>query len=119
MGLVQRAIEAAGFTTIALSNIPDLTAAAGSPRVAAIEYPFSMTAGAPGDAATQRAILTALLQAAAQMTEPGSVWHLPFELPAAAQALNTDPPQHPPIVAHIVRHPWQLVNLLRRQPPAS
>ncbi len=119
MGLVQRGIEAAGFSTIALSNIPDLTAAVGAPRVAGIEYPFGLTAGLPGDHAGQRAVLQATLDAAKEMPAPGSVRHLPFALPESARNLNIDPPQTPPIAKYIVRHPWHLPNLMRREVPDS
>ena len=73
VGLVQREIEAAGFSTVSLSMIPELTASAGAPRIAAIEHPFGMTLGRPGDVAGQLAVLRATLQAMAEMTEPGSV----------------------------------------------
>jgi hypothetical protein len=117
VGLVQRQIEAAGFSTITLSNIPDLTAAVGAPRIAAIEYPFGLTVGLPGDQAGQQAALRATLAAVQEMTAPGSVRHLPFALPESAGKLNTRPPEIPPIVSYIVRHPWHLPNLWRREVP--
>lgn len=49
MGLVQREIEAGGFTTISLSMMPELTKSAGVPRIAAIEHPFGLTLGLPQD----------------------------------------------------------------------
>ena len=45
------------MATITLSNIPDLTAAVSTPRVAAIEYPFGRTVGQPGGSAGQLAVL--------------------------------------------------------------
>ena len=79
MGLVQREIEAAGFTTIILSPIADLTASLSVPRVAAIEYPCGRTFGQPGDAAGQMAVLRATLDALAAIDAPGAVVNLPFE----------------------------------------
>jgi len=117
VGLVQRQIEAAGFSTIALSNIPDLTAAVCAPRIAAIEYPFGLTVGLPGDQAGQQAALRATLAAVAEMTTPGSVRHLPFALPESAGNLNTRPPKAPPIVKYLVRHPWHVPNLWRHEVP--
>jgi len=49
VGLVQREIEAGGFTTISLSMMPELTKSAGVPRIAAIEHPFGLTLGLPQD----------------------------------------------------------------------
>lgn len=117
MGLVQRHIEAAGFSTIALSNVPDLTAAVCAPRIAAIEYPFGLTVGLPGDEPGQQAVLRGTLAAVQEMTLPGSVRHLPFALPENASNLNTHPPASPPIVKYIRRHPWHLPNLWRHEVP--
>jgi hypothetical protein len=66
VGLVQREIDAAGFSTISLSMIPELTASEGAPRIAAIEDPFGVTLGRPGDAAGQLAVLRAALGAIAE-----------------------------------------------------
>ena len=63
MGLVQREIEAAGFSTISLSMMPELTMSAGVPRIAAIEHPFGLTLGLPQDAPHQLAVLSATLRA--------------------------------------------------------
>ena len=119
MGLVQRQIEAAGFSTITLSNIPDLTAAVSAPRIAAIEYPFGLTAGLPGDDAVQRAALCATLAALQEMSTPGSVRHLPFALPESMSHLNIYPPESPPIAKYIVRRPWYLPNLMHREVPSG
>jgi hypothetical protein len=118
VGLVQRKIEAAGLSTITLSSIPDLTSAVGVPRLAAIEYPLGYLLGQPGDRVGQMAVLRATLHALAEMTEPGSVSHLPFEWPASARRLSARPPKTPPISKYLLRHPWQIPNLFSRQVPA-
>jgi len=78
VGLVQREIEAAGIATVTLSNIPDLTAAVGVPRVAAIEYPQGQLFGSPGDTDGQAAVLRAALSLVNELDRPGVV-DLPFE----------------------------------------
>lgn len=118
MGLVQRAIEAAGFSTISLSMIPELTASAGAPRVAAIEHPFGVTMGRPGDAEGQLAVLRAALRALEGIAEPGGVVHLPFEW-TPTEKLSFDPPVAPPIARYLMRHPWALPRFLNRTPPES
>ena len=50
--------------------IPDLTAAAGAPRVAAIEFPFGRPLGQPNDAATQRAVLHRTLDVLRDASKP-------------------------------------------------
>jgi hypothetical protein len=43
--------------------MPELTASTGAPRIAAIERPFGLTLGLPGDASGQLAVLRAALHA--------------------------------------------------------
>jgi len=118
VGLVQREIEAAGFSTISLSMIPELTASAGAPRIAAIEHPFGVTLGRPGDAAGQLAVLRAALQAVEAIAEPGGVVHLPFQW-TSTEKLSLRPPVAPPIARYLMRHPWALPRFLNRTPPVS
>ena len=119
MGLVQREIEAAGITTITLSNIPNLTASVSPPRIAAIEHPLGRTVGKPGDVEGQRAVLAATFQALEEMETPGSIKHLPFEWPEPPKQARTHPPEPPPIAKHLQRYPWQIRNLLSRKVPGS
>jgi D-proline reductase (dithiol) PrdB len=120
VGLVQRAIEAAGITTITLSSIPDLTAAVSAPRIAAIEYPQGRPCGQPGDVEGQLAILQATLQALTDMDAPGQIEHLAFEWPESPRQARAQSHQAPPISAYLRRHPWLLPKLLMRDiPPHS
>jgi len=116
VGLVQREIEAAGLSTISLSMMPELTTSVGVPRIAAIEHPFGLTLGLPGDAARQLAVLRAALRALEEVSQPGTVVHLPFEW-NASEKLNLRPPEVPPIARFLRRHPWYLPKFLNRTPP--
>jgi hypothetical protein len=116
VGLVQRGIEAAGFSTISISMMPELTVTAGVPRIAAVEHPFGMTLGPPGDTERQLAVLRAALRASEEVSEPGSVVHLPFEW-RSREKLNIHPPKAPPIARFLRRHPWYLPKFLNRTPP--
>jgi hypothetical protein len=107
-------MEAAGLATVSLTTIPDLTAATSAPRVVGIERPAGMNVGAPGDVAGQRAALLGALTALEQISTPGTVVHLPLPWVAPEPPIATHPAENPPIVRHIVRHPWQLPRLLRR-----
>jgi hypothetical protein len=117
VGLVQRETEAAGITTITLSNIPDLTASVSPPRIAAIEYPLGRTVGQPDDVEGQRAVLAATFQALEAMEKPGSIEHLPFEWPEPPKQARTHLPEPPPIAKQLQRCPWQIRNLLSRKVP--
>jgi D-proline reductase (dithiol) PrdB len=116
VGLVQSEIEAAGFSTISLSMIPELTASVGVPRIAAIEHPFGLTLGLPQHAARQIAVLRATLRALEEISQPGTVVHLPFEW-ESGDKLNIYPPEAPPIARFLRRHPWHLPKFLSRTPP--
>jgi hypothetical protein len=116
VGLVQREIEAAGFSTISLSMMPDLTRTAGVPRIAAIEHPFGATLGPPGDVSRQLEVLRATLRALEEISQPGAIVQLPFEWEAKEKP-NIYPPETPPIAAYLRRHPWHLPRFLNRTPP--
>ena len=113
MGLAQRAIEEAGITTVVLSNIPDLTAAVGVPRLVAVEHPFGQIVGRPGDSDTQLAVLQGLLEAVVDMRRPGEIKHLPFKWTGK----QTHAPVPPPIASYLKRHPWHLPKLFSRDIP--
>ena len=110
-------IEAAGLTTISLSNIPDLTASVGVPRLVAIEHPFGRLMGNPGNSQRQMAVLRDTLEALRRMGSPGETWHLPYKWEEAPGGDDGQPSVIPPIAKHIISHPWQLPRLLKRNPP--
>lgn len=113
MGLVQRVLEAAGFSTVALSMIPDLTRAVGVPRLAGISYPMGRALGRPHDADGQRAVLRSMLELLPAATGPDTYVELPFvwpESPAQARNASKDLPP-PPIVELLRRKPWLVANL--------
>jgi hypothetical protein len=114
VGLVQRELEFAGFTTIILTPVPDLTASVSVPRLAAIEYPLGRTLGQPCDSTGQMAVLEAVLQAVEQIETPGEIVYLPFEWPEAPKDVRNEPPEAPPIARYLARNPWFLPRLLSR-----
>jgi len=110
-------MEAAGISTITMSNIPDLTAAAGAPRLVAIEYPFARTLGRPGDAQGQMEVLKATFQAGLSIEAPGDIRHLPFTWPETKAKAQAHPPEPPPIATYLKRHPWHLPKFIAREVP--
>ena len=73
----------------------------GMPRVAAIEHPFGRPYGDVGDAATQRAVLTAALSLAETAKTPGHVEYLPFRWHEDPKETKWHPPEPSPIIALI------------------
>jgi hypothetical protein len=96
--------------------MPELTASSGAPRIAAVERPFGLTVGLPGDATSQLAVLRATLQALAAITAAGGVIDLQLKWDQDAE-LKIHPPQLPPIAAYLRRHPWDLPRFYNRTPP--
>ncbi len=121
MGLAQRVIEASGIPTVSLSMIPDLTRAAGVPRLAGIGYPMGRPLGRPHDAEGQRAVLRATLELLASASSPDTYVELPFEWPESpAQARNASKDRPPPPIADLLRKkPWLVANLYSGRIPAE
>ena len=63
------------------------------------------------------AVLRAALTALETIQTPGGIVHLPFEWEEKADPVTSERIEDPPIVKHILRHPWQLPRLLRREVP--
>jgi D-proline reductase (dithiol) PrdB len=81
VGLIARALEAAGTTTTSISSAWSITAAVNPPRAVFTDFPLGNTAGPPNDASTQLAIARSVLDAAWTITEPGTILPLPHVWP--------------------------------------
>ena len=87
------------------------------PRVAAIEHPFGQNMGSAGDKETQMAVLRAALKTLEEIQEPGTLVDLPFQWP---EALDTGDLEEPtPIASYLIKHPFQVMKLIRRQIPEA
>ena len=103
MGLVARAVEAAGIPTVTLNMIWPFQRMIGMPRVAAIEYPFGRPYGDVGDTATQREVVLAALALFEKAREPGLVEHLPFVWHEEPDQTRWHPAEPSPIIALITK----------------
>lgn len=99
--------------------IPDLTAAWGAPRVAAIEFPFGRPLGQPHDVVTQRTVLRATLEALRHVGSPGTVVHLPFEWPEPPDQVHWHPKEPSPIVQLLGRDPSSFKRLVEGDLPTA
>ena len=87
------------------------------PRLAAIERPFGMNVGAPGDRAGQLVAVRATLEALTRIKSAGEVVHLPLGCDKSADSFDLHPPETPPITKYLMRHPWALPRFVKRDPP--
>lgn len=117
MGLAQREIERAGFTTISVSTMPEITASVAPPRLVGVGFPPGRPFGAPRDVETQRAVLRAVLEALPAMDAPGARLDLDLDYPGPPGRFH--PPEPPPIARLILRRPWLLPRLLTGKIPGG
>ncbi len=78
MGLIAREIEAAGVPTLGMTSAWDITHAVAPPRSVYVHHPLGHQTGAPGDAAGQRALVRAALEAGVAIERPGKIVELPL-----------------------------------------
>ncbi len=76
-GLIARALESAGISTLVAGVNPDLLELVRPPRAVWSPFPAGATFGKPGNATQQQDILKDMFAAFYQMHERGSVWRLP------------------------------------------
>ena len=73
MGLVARALEAAGVPTLCLTSAYSITESVNPPRAAFSDLPLGHTVGRPHEPEFQRDLLRRALRAAEAMDEPGTI----------------------------------------------
>lgn len=78
MGLLQRVFDEAGIPTISLTQVREITEQVKPSRALYVEHPFGHTLGDVGERALQRRILLDCLEAAVDLTEPGTIQDLPY-----------------------------------------
>jgi len=78
VGLVARAVEAAGIATLTMSVAHDITDHVRPPRAVFVNFPMGNEIGRPGEVDEQRAIVRGALDAVAAIDEPGTIVELPY-----------------------------------------
>lgn len=78
VGLIARAVEAAGIPTLVLTSALSITQSVGVPRAAFVDFPLGHTAGPAQQPQVQRDILSSSLELFTRFKKPGQVEHLPF-----------------------------------------
>jgi len=73
--VLARTFEAAGFSTILVSQIPYLVETVGAPRTLAVEFPLGHTLGQPHNIPQQKKVLIQALDVLKSAKEPGTVIH--------------------------------------------
>lgn len=79
MGLIARALEEAGISTLSMSSARDITRAAWPPRSAYLDFPLGHTAGCADAPELNLAIMRDALAAFEALSEPGAMAHLHYQ----------------------------------------
>jgi D-proline reductase (dithiol) PrdB len=79
VGLIQRAIERQGISTIGISIIRRFTEKVKPPRTIFLDWPFGHPLGEPFNLFQQRTVLMAAFSALYSITTPGQIVDLPFK----------------------------------------
>ena len=75
MPVLARTFEAAGLSTVLVTNMPFWAEKVGVPRTLAVEFPFGHLLGAPHDSAQQMRVIREALQVLESAGTPGEIRH--------------------------------------------
>ena len=78
MGLIQHMAEEAGIPTISMGNMPERMAHIKPPRALLVKFARGSMFGEPGNKDRQRRIIMDALSALKTMTDPGTIYALPY-----------------------------------------
>ena len=78
MGLIARAVEAAGIPTLSMTSALDITRLVKPPRAVLVNFPLGHQTGKPHQPELQRSIVRDAFLALELMTQPGTVVSLPY-----------------------------------------
>ena len=78
MGLIARAVEAAGIPTISMTSALDITRAVKPPRSVFVNFPLGHQTGKPHQPQLQRSIIIDAFRALETISTPGEIVTLPY-----------------------------------------
>ena len=73
MGLIARALEEQGITTVCVVMNRDITENVKTPRALFVHFPYGAPLGPAGDTVTQQTVIRAALNLMVTATEPGTI----------------------------------------------
>ena len=76
-GLIQRAVEAAGIPTVAVSTMKQSVERVKNPRTVVVRFPRGATIGPPNDIELQRRVILDALEVLRTARKPGTLVELP------------------------------------------
>ena len=106
MPVLARLFEAAGMSTVLVTNMPFWSERVGAPRSLAVEFPFGHILGQAHNAELQRRVILEALDVLERSAGPGTIVHFqePWPEPLEAARRASHPETPPPIAAQMGRH---------------
>ncbi len=116
MPVLARLFEAAGMSTIMVTNMPYWSERIGAPRTLAVEFPFGHILGQPNNIEQQLRVLREALRVLEQAKEPGTIVHFQEKWPQPLEQALEDchPESPPPIMDQMSRHMISFFRGIRR-----
>ncbi len=98
--MLARTLEAAGLSTIMVTNMPFWAQKIGVPRTLAVEFPFGHTLGQPHDAAQHKRVIHQALEMLETAKSPGAIVHSPetWPVPQKEASKNWQPQEPSPLI---------------------
>lgn len=116
MPVLARLFEAAGMSTVLVTNMPFWSERVGAPRSLAVGFPFGHILGQAHNRELQRRVILQALEVLEESTGPGVIVHFqeqwPEPLEAGRRASHPETP--PPIAAQMGRHIGNFLRGMRR-----
>jgi hypothetical protein len=120
--VLARTLEAAGLSTVLVTNMPFWAEKVGVPRTLAVEFPFGHLLGQPYDGAQQMRVIGQALEVLETAQAAGAIVHSPETWPVPQkEALEDWQPQEPSPAMELLapRFLEMMRERRRRQKPGS
>ena len=104
MPVLAQTFEAAGFSTVLVTNMPYWAETMGVPRTVGVAFPYGHQLGMPNDREMQMTVIRAALALLEEAKEPGAIRELDLEWPQPFDEAKKDwqPLEPSPIVARML-----------------
>jgi hypothetical protein len=114
--VLARTLEAAGLSTILVTNMPFWAEKVGVPRTLAVEFPFGHTLGQPHDVAQQMRVIRQALEVLETAGAPGMMVHSLERWPVPKKEAQKDwQPEEPSPVMKVLAPRFLEMMRQRRQ----
>jgi hypothetical protein len=114
--VLARIFEAAGISTVLVTNMPFWCERVGVPRSLAVEFPFGHILGQAHNRELQARVILQALDVLERSAGPGAIVHFqePWPEPLEAGRRASHPETPPPITAAMGRHIGNILRGMRR-----